>query len=84
MPHFMWIVRSYKWVLANKKSPSVFPISGNLFVNVEPLSNTRTPLADFFSIPLVRSMQIDVSLCYICDVTYSLITNSVKLVPERR
>ena len=75
MPHFMWIVRSY-----------IYPISGNLFVNVEPLSDTRTPLADFFSIPLVRSsmsMQID-SLCYICDVTYSLLTNSVKIVPERR
>jgi len=41
-----------QWVLANGKSPPVFPISEKLLLNVEGLDDARTPLADFFSILL--------------------------------
>ncbi len=41
-----------QWVLANGKVPPVFPISEKLLLNVEPLSDARTMLADFFSILL--------------------------------
>jgi hypothetical protein len=42
-PHFVWAVRTYKWVLANGKAPTVFPTSEE-FLNVEPLSEARTKL----------------------------------------
>jgi hypothetical protein len=38
--------------LANGKAPAVLPISEELLINVELLSEARTPLADFFSILL--------------------------------
>ena len=38
-----------QWVLANGKAPTAFRISEKLLLNVEPLSEARTPLADFFS-----------------------------------
>ena len=41
-----------QWVLANGKAPTVLPTSEELLFNVEPLSDARTPLADFFSILL--------------------------------
>jgi len=40
------------WILANGKAPPVLPTSENILLNVEPLSDARTPLADFFSIML--------------------------------
>jgi hypothetical protein len=39
-------------VFANGKAPHVFPISEEVSLIVEPLSEARTPLADFFSILL--------------------------------
>ncbi|HEY6289460.1 MAG TPA: hypothetical protein VIW48_08425 [Nitrospiraceae bacterium] len=42
-----------EWVLANGKAPLVLPTSEKLFLNVAPLSEARTKLADFFSILLV-------------------------------
>ena len=39
-------------ILANGKAPPVIPISERLALYVEPLSEARTPLADFFSILL--------------------------------
>ena len=42
-----------QWVLANGKAPTAFPISENLLLSVELLSEARTPLADFFSILLI-------------------------------
>jgi hypothetical protein len=41
-----------QWVLANGKAPPVLPTSKELLFNVEPLSDARTMLADFFSILL--------------------------------
>ena len=41
-----------EWILANGKSPPVLPTSEKPLLNVEPLSDARTPLADFFSILL--------------------------------
>jgi hypothetical protein len=41
-----------RWVLANGKAPTVFAISEKFLLNVEPLSDARTKLADFFSILL--------------------------------
>jgi hypothetical protein len=38
-----------QWVLANGKTPSVLLASENLFPYVEPLSDARTKLADFFN-----------------------------------
>jgi hypothetical protein len=40
------------WILASGKAPQVLPTSEKLLLNVEPLSDARTPLADFFSILL--------------------------------
>ena len=42
-------------VLANGKAPPVFSVSEKLLLNVEPLSEARTKLADFFSTLLVGS-----------------------------
>jgi len=39
-----------EWILANGKSPPVLPTSEKPLLNVELLSDARTPLADFFSI----------------------------------
>ena len=39
-----------QWVLANGKTPTAFPTSEKLLLNVEPLSEARTMMADFFSI----------------------------------
>ena len=39
-------------ILANGKGPPVLPTSETLLLNVEPLSDARTPLAGFFSILL--------------------------------
>ena len=39
-----------KWILASGKAPQVLPTSEKLLLNVELLSEARTPLADFFSI----------------------------------
>jgi hypothetical protein len=41
-----------RWVLANGKAPPALPTSENLIWYVELLSDSRTPLADFFSILL--------------------------------
>ena len=41
-----------EWILANGKAPTVLPTSEKLLLNVEPLSEARTKLADFFSILL--------------------------------
>ena len=41
-----------EWILANGKSIPVLPISEKPLLNVEPLSDARTPLAGFFSILL--------------------------------
>jgi hypothetical protein len=40
----------FQWILANGKAPSVLPTSEKLLLNVEGLSDARTPLAVFFSI----------------------------------
>jgi hypothetical protein len=58
VPHFVWAVRPCKWFLANGKAPTVFPTSKKLLLSVEPLSDARTPLADFFSILLDRERLI--------------------------
>src|SRR6266550_3468140 len=50
-------------VLANGKALPVFPPSSNLLLRVEPLSDARTMLADFFSILLVLARSIE----YILD-----------------
>ncbi len=42
----------FEWILANGKAPPVIPISERLCSYVEPLSEARTKLADFFSILL--------------------------------
>jgi hypothetical protein len=39
-----------EWILANGKAPTVLPTSEKPLLNVEPLSDARTKLADFFSI----------------------------------
>jgi hypothetical protein len=41
-----------EWILANGKSPPVLPTSEKPLLNVEPLNDARTKLADFFSILL--------------------------------
>jgi hypothetical protein len=43
---------SLQWILANGKVPPVLPTSEEFLLNVEPLREARTPLADFFSILL--------------------------------
>jgi len=43
---------SLEWILANGKSPPVLPTSEKSLLSVEPLSEARTKLADFFSILL--------------------------------
>ena len=43
----------FEWILANGKAPPVLPISEGFLLNVEPLSDARTTLADFFSRLLV-------------------------------
>ena len=53
VPHIVCGRSPLQQVLANGKAPLVFPISEKL--NVEPLSEARTPLADFFSILLERA-----------------------------
>jgi hypothetical protein len=40
------------WILANGKAPTVLPTAEKALLNVEPLREVRTPLADFFSILL--------------------------------
>jgi hypothetical protein len=42
----------FGWILANGKAPPAFPTSEKPLLNVELLSDARTPLADFFSILL--------------------------------
>ena len=42
-----------EWILANGKSPPVLPSSEKPLLNVEPLSEARTKLADFLSILLI-------------------------------
>ena len=49
VPHIVCGRSPLQQVLANGKAPLVFPISKKL--NVEPLSEVRTPLADFFQHP---------------------------------
>jgi hypothetical protein len=44
-----------EWILANGKSPPVLPSSEKPLLNVEPLSEARTLLADFFNILLARN-----------------------------
>ena len=39
-----------QWILANGKTPPVLSTSEKLLLNVELLSEARTPLVDFFSI----------------------------------
>ena len=39
-----------EWILANGKSPPALPTSEKPLLNVEPLSEARTKLADFFGI----------------------------------
>ena len=41
-----------EWILANGKAPTAFPTSEKFLLDVESLSDARTPLADFFSILL--------------------------------
>jgi hypothetical protein len=41
------------WILANGNAPTVLPTSEGFFFIVEPLSEVRTKLAEFFSILLV-------------------------------
>jgi len=43
-----------EWILANGKAPPVLPISKKFLLNVEGLSDARTPLTVFFSILLPR------------------------------
>ena len=50
-PHFVWPF-ARRMGLGERKSPLQYPISGGSPLYVEPLSDTRTPLADFFSILL--------------------------------
>ena len=50
------------WVLANGKSPSVFPISDG----VEGLNDARTKLADFFSILLVADCHFQEGYASLC------------------
>ena len=42
-----------EWILANGKTPPALPTFENLIRYVEPLSEARTMLADFFSILLM-------------------------------
>jgi hypothetical protein len=44
--------------LPNGKTPPVFPISEKLLLNVKPLNDARTPLADFFSILLENEQAV--------------------------
>jgi len=50
VPHIVCGRSPLQQVLANGKAPLMLPVSEKL--NVEPLSEARTPLADFFSILL--------------------------------
>ena len=54
----------FEWILANGESPPVLPISEKLLLNVEPLSEARTPLADFFSILLRGVTDVSVARDY--------------------
>ena len=45
------------WILANGKTPPVFPPSGNLNRYVEDLNDARTPLADFVNSLLEESLR---------------------------
>ena len=46
-----------EWILANGKDPPVLPTSDGLLLNVELLSDARTPLPGFFSILLRCELQ---------------------------
>ena len=48
IPHFVWAVRPCNGSWRTEKPPT-FPTSQKLLLNVKPLSEARTPLADFFS-----------------------------------
>ena len=39
----------FQWILANGNAPTVLPTSETLLLNVEPLSDARTPPAGFFN-----------------------------------
>ena len=45
-----------QWVLANGKPPKAFPTSEKFLLNVEPLSDVRTPLVGVFSILLALDL----------------------------
>ena len=46
-----------QWILANGKAPRVLPISEELLLNVEPLSEARTMLAGVFQHPANPPLQ---------------------------
>jgi hypothetical protein len=48
-----------QWILANGKTPPMLPVSEELLLNVEPLSDARTKLADFFNIMLLDEIELD-------------------------
>jgi hypothetical protein len=48
-----------QWILANGKTPPMLPASEELLLNVEPLSDARTKLADFFNIMLLDEIELD-------------------------
>ena len=52
IPHFVWAARPCHGSWRTGKPPTTFPSSEKLLLNVEPLSDARTPLPDFFSILL--------------------------------
>ena len=59
VPHFVWAVRPCNGSWRTEKPPTAFMTSMKLLLKVEPLSDARTQLADFFSILLVQKLSID-------------------------
>src|SRR5215475_12575844 len=49
---------SLQWILANEKSPPALPISNNIMGYVDDFDESRTKLANFFSILIAKSCNL--------------------------
>ena len=71
IPHFVWAVRPCNGSWRTDKHPLVLPTSESLILYVEPLSDARTPLADFLSILIAedfkRPTPCKIEACDACE-----------------